>query len=31
MHSVFIGGVSMFYVMILLQSFFGSGNYTRFP
>ena len=28
MHSVFIGGVSMFYVMILLQSFFGSGNYS---
>ena len=28
LHSVFIGGVSMFYVMILLQSFFGSGNYS---
>jgi putative MFS transporter len=28
MHSVFIGGVSMFYIMILLQSFFGSGNYS---
>ena len=28
LHSVFIGGVSMFYIMILLQSFFGSGNYS---
>jgi MFS transporter, putative metabolite:H+ symporter len=28
MHSVFIGGVSVFYVMLLLQSFFGSGNYS---
>ena len=28
MHSVFIAGVSMFYVMLLLQSFFGSGNYS---
>jgi putative MFS transporter len=28
MHSVFIGGVSIFYVMLLLQSFFGSGNYS---
>ena len=28
LHSVFIGGVSMFFVMILLQSFFGSGNYS---
>ena len=27
-HSMFIGGISMFYVMILLQSFFGSGNYS---
>jgi MFS transporter, putative metabolite:H+ symporter len=27
-HDVFIGGVSMFFVMILLQSFFGSGNYS---
>jgi putative MFS transporter len=26
--SVFIGGVSMFFVMILLQNFFGSGNYS---
>jgi MFS transporter, putative metabolite:H+ symporter len=28
MHSVFALGVSMFYVMLLLQSFFGSGNYS---
>jgi putative MFS transporter len=28
LHSVFIAGVSMFYVMLLLQSFFGSGNYS---
>jgi MFS transporter, putative metabolite:H+ symporter len=28
MHSVFIGGVSMFFVMNLLWSFFGSGNYS---
>ena len=28
MHSVFIGGVSMFFLMIVLQSFFGSGNYS---
>ena len=28
MHSVFIAGVSMFYIMLLLQSFFGSGNYS---
>ena len=28
LHDVFIGGVSMFFVMILLQSFFGSGNYS---
>jgi len=27
-HSVFVVGVSMFYVMLLLQSFFGSGNYS---
>jgi putative MFS transporter len=26
--NVFIGTVSLFYVMILLQSFFGSGNYA---
>ena len=28
LHSVFIGGLSMFFTMILLQSFFGSGNYS---
>ena len=28
MHSVFVVGVSMFYVMLLLQSFFGSGVYS---
>ncbi len=28
LHSAFIGGVSMFFLMILLQSFFGSGNYS---
>lgn len=28
LHDVFIGGVSMFFVMIVLQSFLGSGNYT---
>ena len=28
LHSVFIGGVSLFFVMILLQNFFGSGNYS---
>jgi putative MFS transporter len=28
LHSVFIAGVSIFYVMLLLQSFFGSGNYS---
>src|SRR5579862_1165644 len=28
LHDVYIGGVSMFFVMILLQSFLGSGNYT---
>ena len=28
LHSVFIGGVSMFFVMIVLQNFFGSGNYS---
>jgi putative MFS transporter len=27
-HSAFIGAVSVFYVMLLLQSFFGSGNYS---
>jgi putative MFS transporter len=28
LHSVFISGLSMFFLMILLQSFFGSGNYS---
>ncbi len=28
LHDVFIGGVSMFFVMIVLQNFFGSGNYS---
>ena len=28
MHSMFVGGVSMFFVMIVLQNFFGSGNYS---
>ena len=28
LHNVFIGGVSMFFVMIVLQSFMGSGNYS---
>jgi putative MFS transporter len=28
LHDVFIGGVSMFFLMILLQSFMGSGNYS---
>src|SRR5215469_13950128 len=28
LHDVFIGGVSMFFLMILVQSFFGSGNYS---
>jgi MFS transporter, putative metabolite:H+ symporter len=28
LHAAFIGGLSMFYAMILLQSFFGSGNYS---
>ena len=28
LHDVFIGGVSVFFLMILLQSFFGSGNYS---
>jgi MFS transporter, putative metabolite:H+ symporter len=27
-HSIFVGGVSMFFLMILLQSFLGSGNYS---
>jgi putative MFS transporter len=28
LHDVFIGGVSMFFLMILVQNFFGSGNYS---
>jgi putative MFS transporter len=28
LHSVFVGGVSMFFLMIVLQNFFGSGNYS---
>jgi putative MFS transporter len=28
LHDVYIGAASMFFVMILLQSFFGSGNYS---
>jgi putative MFS transporter len=28
LHSAFIAGWSLFYVMLLLQSFFGSGNYS---
>ena len=28
LHNVFVGGVSMFFVMIVLQNFFGSGNYS---
>jgi putative MFS transporter len=28
LNSVYVGGVSMFYAMILAQSFFGSGNYA---
>jgi MFS transporter, putative metabolite:H+ symporter len=28
LHSVFISGVSMFFLMIVLQNFFGSGNYS---
>jgi putative MFS transporter len=28
LNQVFIGGVSVFYAMILAQSFFGSGNYA---
>jgi putative MFS transporter len=28
LHNVFIAGVSLFYVMLLLESFFGSGNYS---
>jgi len=28
MHDVFVGGISMFFVMIVLQGFMGSGNYS---
>ncbi|HEU0156425.1 MAG TPA: MFS transporter, partial [Stellaceae bacterium] len=28
LHSAFLGTVSIFYVMLLLHSFFGSGNYS---
>ena len=28
LNNVYVGGVSLFYVMILAQSFFGSGNYA---
>jgi putative MFS transporter len=28
LHDVFIGSVSMFFLMILFQNFFGSGNYS---
>jgi putative MFS transporter len=28
LHNIFIAGVSLFYVMLLLESFFGSGNYS---
>ncbi|MBV8936951.1 MAG: MFS transporter, partial [Alphaproteobacteria bacterium] len=28
LHSLFIGGISVFFLMILIQSFFGSGNYS---
>ncbi|HUC12679.1 MAG TPA: MFS transporter [Stellaceae bacterium] len=28
LHSVFIGGMSVFFLMILIQNFFGSGNYS---
>jgi len=28
LHDVFIGGMSMFFVMIVLQNFMGSGNYS---
>jgi putative MFS transporter len=27
-HDIFLGGVSLFFIMILVQSFFGSGNYS---
>ena len=28
LHSLFIGGVSLFFLLIVLQNFFGSGNYS---
>jgi putative MFS transporter len=28
LHEAFLGGVSLFFVMIVLQNFFGSGNYS---
>ena len=28
LHNVFIGGFSVFFLMILVQNFFGSGNYS---
>src|SRR6201999_3515029 len=28
LNSVFIGGISMFFVMVVLQNFMGSGNYS---
>lgn len=28
LHSVFVGGLSLFFLMILLNNFFGSGNYS---
>ncbi|MBO0736328.1 MAG: MFS transporter, partial [Alphaproteobacteria bacterium] len=28
LHNIFLGGLSMFYVLLLLHSFFGSGNYS---
>ena len=28
LHDVYIGGVSMFFVMVVLQGFMGSGNYS---
>ena len=28
LHNMFLGGVSLFFLMILIQNFFGSGNYS---
>ena len=28
LHNVIVGGISMFFLMIVVQSFFGSGNYS---